>query len=348
MNTKTEYDLGFASLGNGLSVFNRSKIEAGDYQTVAHISPQRDVKFYVDLPAIEADQVRFQAIMSDPSASTTQPHMKVFHVSSGEAGFVDLFQNFEQLPESVQGVLGFYLDNDEEIKSDAIESLRQELNGLGFTIDINPEGKLHALRNIRPAKQNTVEDRENLYQVNRDELQLHLNDIFHQMEKSYAWNIDSVVMEFAKSHGLDFVSTGGGFDFIYFKCGEGDSPSFIIQSFHSGAGPDSLEEPALLGFNVDNEWLDQNYYVLPTVREAITALANPDFRAAAVWEGRHLIDQNVQRTDEFIAHYHEFTDAFADLTKDLDLTADEASKVILEAFRAVPESKASKTVTMTF
>ena len=46
-----EYDLGYGSLGNGITVWNRTEEVDGDYVTVAHIETDRSVKFYdKDMP----------------------------------------------------------------------------------------------------------------------------------------------------------------------------------------------------------------------------------------------------------------------------------------------------------
>ena len=46
-----EYDIGMGYLGNGLTVWNRAVEVNGDYQNIAHISPEGEITFYVqDLP----------------------------------------------------------------------------------------------------------------------------------------------------------------------------------------------------------------------------------------------------------------------------------------------------------
>ena len=45
---KSLYDIGMGYLGNGLTVWNRAVEEHGDYQTIAHISNEGEVKYYVD------------------------------------------------------------------------------------------------------------------------------------------------------------------------------------------------------------------------------------------------------------------------------------------------------------
>lgn len=45
---KSAYDIGMGYLGNGLTVWNRAVEEHGDYQTIAHISNEGEIKYYVD------------------------------------------------------------------------------------------------------------------------------------------------------------------------------------------------------------------------------------------------------------------------------------------------------------
>ena len=45
---RASYDIGMGYLGNGLTVWNRAVEEYGDYQTIAHISNEGEIKYYVD------------------------------------------------------------------------------------------------------------------------------------------------------------------------------------------------------------------------------------------------------------------------------------------------------------
>ena len=67
------YDLGYGHLGNGLTVWNRLEEEHGDYKTIAHIDPDRTVKFYVDdLPEDVRAQIEEVAATSTMTISATQ------------------------------------------------------------------------------------------------------------------------------------------------------------------------------------------------------------------------------------------------------------------------------------
>lgn len=48
--SEKEYDIGFGSLGNGTTVWNRLEEENHDYKTIAHIEDNGEVKYYEDLP----------------------------------------------------------------------------------------------------------------------------------------------------------------------------------------------------------------------------------------------------------------------------------------------------------
>ena len=42
------FDIGMGYLGNGLTVWNRAVEESGDYQTIAHINDEGEIRYYVD------------------------------------------------------------------------------------------------------------------------------------------------------------------------------------------------------------------------------------------------------------------------------------------------------------
>ena len=62
-----EYDIGMGYLGNGLTVWNRAVEVNGDYQTIAHISPEGEITFYVqDLPQSVVERIRQAAEREKP------------------------------------------------------------------------------------------------------------------------------------------------------------------------------------------------------------------------------------------------------------------------------------------
>ena len=67
------YDLGFGHLGNGVTVWNRLELRYGDYKTIAHIAPDRTVKYYEDgLPEDVRAQIEEFAATSTMTISATQ------------------------------------------------------------------------------------------------------------------------------------------------------------------------------------------------------------------------------------------------------------------------------------
>lgn len=62
-----EFDIGMGYLGNGLTVWNRAVEVNGDYQNIAHISPEGEITFYVqDLPQIVVERIRQAAEREKP------------------------------------------------------------------------------------------------------------------------------------------------------------------------------------------------------------------------------------------------------------------------------------------
>ena len=62
-----EYDIGRGYLGNGLTVWNRAVEVNGDYQNIAHISPEGEITFYVqDLPQSVVERIEQAAEREKP------------------------------------------------------------------------------------------------------------------------------------------------------------------------------------------------------------------------------------------------------------------------------------------
>ena len=67
------YDLGYGHMGNGFTVWNRLRMVDGDYQTVAHIAPDRSVTIYdADMPDDVRQRIYDIAATSDARISETQ------------------------------------------------------------------------------------------------------------------------------------------------------------------------------------------------------------------------------------------------------------------------------------
>lgn len=71
-------DIQFASLGNGLSVYDRNTMQGGDYKTIAHIDRYRKITWYEkNLEPEDKALIEHQANTADPNISITQDQ-KVF------------------------------------------------------------------------------------------------------------------------------------------------------------------------------------------------------------------------------------------------------------------------------
>ncbi len=62
-------ELGFASLGNGLSVYDCLHEKHSDYERVAHIRKDRSIEYYVELNEEDKLLIEKKAIHSDPYVS---------------------------------------------------------------------------------------------------------------------------------------------------------------------------------------------------------------------------------------------------------------------------------------
>ena len=71
--SEKQYDLRYGHKGNGLTVWNRLEEKAGDYVTVAHIGPDRNVTFF-DKAMPDSVKVRIEqaAHTSNMTISATQ------------------------------------------------------------------------------------------------------------------------------------------------------------------------------------------------------------------------------------------------------------------------------------
>ena len=78
-----QYELGYGHMGNGLTVWNRLEERNGDYVTVAHIGPDRNVTYYEkDLPDNVKAQIEHEARTSNMRISATQDAPVFSHTKS--------------------------------------------------------------------------------------------------------------------------------------------------------------------------------------------------------------------------------------------------------------------------
>lgn len=74
-----EFDIGMGYLGNGLTVWNRAVEVNGDYQNIAHISPEGEITFYVqDLPQSVVERIEQAAEREKPKDAALPEFYQAF------------------------------------------------------------------------------------------------------------------------------------------------------------------------------------------------------------------------------------------------------------------------------
>ena len=74
-----EYDIGMGYLGNGLTVWNRAVEVNGDYQNIAHISPEGEITYYVqDLPQSVVERIEQAAEREKPKNTVLQEFYQAY------------------------------------------------------------------------------------------------------------------------------------------------------------------------------------------------------------------------------------------------------------------------------
>jgi len=68
----TQYKLGYGHFGNGITVWNSLETQHGDYKRIAHISADREVKFYDTLPIEIEQEILHYAKTANPTISVSQ------------------------------------------------------------------------------------------------------------------------------------------------------------------------------------------------------------------------------------------------------------------------------------
>ena len=72
-------NINYYSLGNGLTVCDKDRPEEhGDYCKIAHISPDRTVKYYENVDTKDRLAIEKMAATHNGGVSVTQPDTKVF------------------------------------------------------------------------------------------------------------------------------------------------------------------------------------------------------------------------------------------------------------------------------
>lgn len=76
-----KYDIECGHLGNGLTFWNKSEEEDGDYKKIAHVDRKRNITFYEKLPSKIKKDIEKIAKGKNTQATTTQPDKKIFDES---------------------------------------------------------------------------------------------------------------------------------------------------------------------------------------------------------------------------------------------------------------------------
>ena len=80
-----EFDIGMGYLGNGLTVWNRAVEVNGDYQNIAHISPEGEITYYVqDLPQSVVERIRQVAEREQPKDAALPEFYQAYFKSKAD------------------------------------------------------------------------------------------------------------------------------------------------------------------------------------------------------------------------------------------------------------------------
>lgn len=82
-----EFDIGMGYLGNGLTVWNRAVEVNGDYQNIAHISPEGEITFYVqDLPQSVVERIEQAAEREKPKDAALPEFYQAYLKTKADKG----------------------------------------------------------------------------------------------------------------------------------------------------------------------------------------------------------------------------------------------------------------------
>jgi hypothetical protein len=83
-------------------------------------------------------------------------------------------------------------------------------------------------------------------------------------------NITKEIQDAAKERGLDLISTGGGFDYVWIRQGEHDV--ILINAFQDGS-PESLNDPAGVAVYDYEDWTSGVSFDGITARDGLNLMA---------------------------------------------------------------------------
>ncbi|MDR1537733.1 MAG: hypothetical protein LBU32_07010 [Clostridiales bacterium] len=127
--SEKQYDINYGHLGNGLSVWNRAEERDGDYVSLAHIDPDRQITWREkDLPDNIKAEIEHITRTCGMSVSVTQPEQKIFNTPP------ETLDNDRGLIANINGYIqsvGKVLDvTDDEIRAKLAEVRASDTHGL--------------------------------------------------------------------------------------------------------------------------------------------------------------------------------------------------------------------------
>ncbi len=143
-------------------------------------------------------------------------------------------------------------------------------------------------------------------------------------------NINSDVLNYAESKGLTAISTGGGCDYVDLVVSPAvetglASPNLVMASPYGDHSPHSLTHDAHVNIFPSDEWF--SFIVVPfaNAKEAMDAMADPEFVAWGMHElAREIVEEDDQ--EEFKAAFLRFPGVDNDDPVALAKAVDKVSK----------------------
>jgi hypothetical protein len=83
------------------------------------------------------------------------------------------------------------------------------------------------------------------------------------------FNIAREVVEMADKYGLDFMSTGGGFDYVFKKTGKNDYNVAILCDNIAGGSPENINNNCSVNIYIDENWINGVEIIFPNCKRAM-------------------------------------------------------------------------------
>ena len=92
---------------------------------------------------------------------------------------------------------------------------------------------------------------------------------------SRTFNIPEAIVRQAEVHGLDLISTGGGFDYVWRDLG--DDKCLVLSGAKLYESPPNLSAAAIVTIHFDEDWTQSVSISFPTALAAMIFMAGRDF-----------------------------------------------------------------------